>query len=236
MSVHLQREIDRLKKRLLSLCAVVEDQVQMAVRSLLQFDAEMAQGVEDRDRDIDQQEIEVEEECLKILALHQPVAVDLRLVVAALKINNDLERIGDLAVNIAHKAISLTEQPDDDIPFELELMWQKTQAMLRDALDAMVNMDVALAADVCARDDEVDGMKRAIRLEVERMIAEDPAQTRRLMRLAAASRNLERIADSATNIAEDVIYMIAGRIVRHSEAEGVVRGRRTAYRSRHAEA
>jgi len=219
MSVHLQREISQLKKQLFSLCAIVEDQVQMAVRSLLQLDADLAQGVENRDHDIDLQEIEVEEECLKILALHQPVAVDLRLVIAALKINNDLERIGDLAVNIAHKAQSLSEEPYDDIPFDIDGMWRKTQTMLRDALDAMVNMDAALAADVCRRDDEVDDMKRSIRLEVERMIAADPKQTRRLMRLAAASRNLERIADSATNIAEDVIYMIEGRIVRHGETE-----------------
>jgi len=219
MSVHLEREIARLKQRLLSLCAVVEDQVQMAVRSLLQRDVEMAEGVESRDRDIDQQEIEVEEECLKILALHQPVAVDLRMVVSALKINNDLERIGDLAVNLAHKAVSLAEGPYMDIPFDLEGMWQKTQSMLRDALDAMVNMDAAQAAGVCARDDEVDGMKRDIRRQVETMIARDPSQTRPLMRLAAAARNLERIADLATNIAEDVIYMIEGRIVRHAEGE-----------------
>ncbi len=219
MSIHLQREIDRLKKRLLSLCAVVEDQVQMAVRSLLQLDVDMAQDVENRDRDIDHQEIEVEEECLKILALHQPVAIDLRFVIAALKINNDMERVGDLAVNIAHKARALADEPYADIPFDLDDMWQRTQAMLRDAIDSMVNMDVALAADVCRRDDEVDGMKRSIRLEVERMIAEDPSQTRRLLRLAAVSRNLERIADSATNIAEDVIYMIDGRIVRHGETE-----------------
>jgi len=219
MSVHLEREISRLKQRLLSLCAVVEDQVQMAVRSLLQRDAAMAEGVENRDRDIDQQEVEVEEECLKILALHQPVAVDLRMVVSALKINNDLERIGDLAVNLAHKAVALAEGPYTDIPFDLEGMWLKTQSMLRDALDAMVNMDAAQAADVCGRDDEVDRMKRDIRLQVEAMIARDPSQTRPLMRLAAAARNLERIADLATNIAEDVIYMIQGRIVRHGESD-----------------
>jgi phosphate transport system protein len=219
MSVHLEREISRLKKRLLSLCAVVEDQVQMAVRSLLQRDVEMAQGVESRDRDIDQQEVEVEEDCLKILALHQPVAIDLRVVVSALKINNDLERIGDLAVNIAHKAVSLAEGPYMDIPFDLEGMWQKTQSMLQDALDAMVNLDATQAANVCSRDDEVDRMKHDIRLEVEAMIARDPSQTTPLLRLAAASRNLERIADLATNIAEDVIYMIEGRIVRHAESD-----------------
>ncbi len=219
MSVHLQTEIERLKKSLLSLCAIVEEQVQLAVRSILDRDAALAGDVERRDRDIDQREVEVEEECLKILALHQPVAADLRFIVAALKINNDLERIGDLAVNLARKTMALCEQPAMEIPFDLAGMWQKVQVMLRDSLDAMVNQDSALANDVCARDDEVDAMKREIRLEVEEMIRCDPEQANGLLRLLAATRNLERIADHATNIAEDVIYMIEGDIVRHGDGE-----------------
>jgi phosphate transport system protein len=219
MSVHLQREIDKLKKHLLSLCAIVEDQVQMAVRSLLNRDQEAARGVERRDADIDNREIEVEEECLKVLALHQPVAIDLRFIISALKINNDLERIGDLAVNIARKAVTFSSQPAMEIPFDIETMWLKVQAMVKDSLDSLVNMDSELANDVCARDDGVDRMKRDIRLSAEEMIRQDPARVTALSTLVAASRNLERIADHATNIAEDVIYMVEGKIVRHGEGE-----------------
>ena len=219
MTVHLDREIDDLKRDLLSLCAIVGEQVQMAMRALLERDQELAADVRQRDAEVDQREVEVEEECLKILALHQPVAVDLRFIVAALKINNDLERIGDLAVNVARKARALAARPPMPIPFDLAGMSEKTQAMLHDSLDALVNLDAKLANEVCGRDDEIDGMKRDVRRQVEAMIAADPEQTRPLLRLLAASRNLERIADLATNIAEDVIYMVDGKIIRHQEGE-----------------
>jgi phosphate transport system protein len=219
MSVHLQREIERLKKGILALCAIVEDQVQMAVRALLERDTNLAHTVEQRDKDIDHREVEVEEECLKILALHQPVAIDLRFIVAAMKINNDLERIGDLAVNIARKAVSFTEETQMAMPFDIAGMWDKTQSMLRDSIDALVNMDGSLAMDVCCRDDEVDRIKYTIRVGVEEQIRREPQNVRPLMRLLAVSRNLERIADCATNIAEDVIYMCEGRIIRHSKTD-----------------
>ena len=219
MSVHFQREFDALKKHLLSLCAEVDQQVQLAVRALIDRDEELANEVRKKDLDIDNREVEIEEECLKILALYQPVAVDLRFIVAVLKINSDLERIGDLAVNIANKARTLAASPAVAIPFDLTGMSQKTQAMLRDSIDALVNLDTKLADDVCGRDDEVDRMKRDIRRRGEEMIAADPAQTKILMRLLAASRNLERIADLTTNIAEDVIYLVDGKIVRHLEGE-----------------
>jgi phosphate transport system protein len=219
MSVHLQREIERVKKGILALCAIVEDQVQMAVRSLLERDVSLARSVEGRDKDIDQREVEVEEECLKILALHQPVAVDLRFIVAAMKINNDLERIGDLAVNIARKAASFAEETQMPMPFDIAGMWDKTQSMLRDSIDAMIHMDGALAVAVCRRDDEVDQIKREIRVGVEEQIRREPENVRPLMRLLAVSRNLERIADCATNIAEDVIYMSDGRIIRHGKSD-----------------
>ena len=217
MSVHLQREIDRVKKSILALCAIVEDQVQMSVRAMLERDTDLAHQVEQRDAEIDQREVEVEEECLKILALHQPVAIDLRFIVAAMKINNDLERIGDLAVNIARKAASFTEEPEIQMPFDIAGMWDKTQSMLRDSIDALVNMNGRLAGDVCRRDDEVDQIKHDIRVGVEEQIRREPQNVRPLMRLLAVSRNLERIADCATNIAEDVIYMSEGRIIRHNK-------------------
>ena len=219
MSVHLQRAIDQLKKDLLSLCALVEEQTQVAVRALLSRDDEMAHEAIYRDQEIDQREVEVEEECLKILALYQPVATDLRFIVAALKINNDLERIGDLAVNIARKAITFASGQPMEIPFDLAGMWEKTQAMLRDSLDCLVNLDSALANAVCVRDNEVDALKRAIRLKAEDMIRKNPERAPTLLTLVAVSRNLERIADHASNIAEDVIYMAEGRIVRHTDGE-----------------
>ncbi len=219
MSVHLQREIERVKKNILSLSAIVEEQVQDAVRALLERDADLAQKVEARDEEIDRREVDVEEECLKILALHQPVAIDLRFIVSAMKINNDLERIGDLAVNMARKAVSFAAESSMDIAFDIAGMWQKTQSMLRDSIDALVNMNGPLAAEVCARDDEVDRIKHDIRVGVEEQIRREPERVRPLMRLLAVSRNLERIADCATNIAEDVIYMAEGRIIRHNKTE-----------------
>lgn len=219
MSVHLQREIERLKKSVLSLCALVEEQAQIAVRALLDRDEEAAQEVQRRDIDIDQREVEVEEDCLKILALYQPVAADLRFIISALKINNDLERIGDLAVNIARKAATFAGLPPMEIPFDLSGMWLKVQSMLRDSIDALVNLDAMLANDVCGRDDEVDRMKHDFRYRAEEMIHVDPEKTSTLLTLVAVSRNLERIADHATNIAEDVIYMVQGTIVRHVTVE-----------------
>lgn len=219
MSVHLQREIDRLKRHLLSLCALAEEQVQSAVRALMDRDAELARRVEKRDVEIDQREVEVEEECLKVLALYQPVASDLRLLVSALKINNDLERIGDLAVNIARKAAAFASFPPMEIPFDLAGMWKKTQAMLHDSVDALVNLNPALAVKVCGRDSEVDQMKHEFRQKAETMMQQDPSLIPVLLNLLAVSRNLERVADHATNIAEDVIYMAEGRIIRHGTGD-----------------
>jgi phosphate transport system protein len=219
MSVHLRREIDKLKQSLLLLCRMVEDQVESAVKALLDRDQTLAERVEQRDDQIDQREVEVEEECLRVLALYQPVAIDLRLIVSVLKINSDLERVGDLAVNIAHKALAVVNELQVAIPDALPDMAAKTQSMLHDSIDALVALDSKLAAGVCARDDEVDQLKRAIRLEVEDQIEINPRHLRPLLRLLAVSRNLERIADSATNIAEDVIYMVEGRIIRHLEGE-----------------
>jgi phosphate transport system protein len=217
MSLHLQREIDKLKKHALSLCALVEDHVQMAVRSVLDRNPRLAEEVEQGDAEVDRREIEVEEDCLKILALYQPVAVDLRMIVAVMKINNDLERIGDLAVNIAHKATAFAADPEAEIPIDLELMWRKAQGMLRDSVNSLIDMDVALAKDVCCRDAEVDRMKHDNRVKIEDLVRQDSSRVRPLLRIMAVSRNLERIADCATNIAEDVLYIAEGKIVRHHE-------------------
>jgi phosphate transport system protein len=219
MSIHLQREIDHIKQRLLSLSALVEEQLQLAVRAIVDSDESLARTVCERDRHVDQMEVEIEEECLKTLALYQPVAVDLRFLVAVLKINNDLERIGDLAVNLARKAKKLVTLPSLDAPFDLTTMWERTQRMLRDSIDALVSMDPRLADDVCTRDDAVDEMKHNIRRLAQEMIEQEPARAESLLTLMAVARNLERVADHATNIAEDVIYMVEGRIIRHGEFE-----------------
>lgn len=213
--MHLQREIEGLKKQLLALCAVVEDQVQTAIDAFLARDAEAAHAVEERDAEVDRREVEVEEECLKILALHQPVAVDLRLIVASLKINNDLEQIGDLAVNIAKKAAAIAVEQPLDFTLDIAGMWRKTESMLRDSLDALVNMDAALAEEVRARDDDVDRMKHEMRTQIEEAAKRYPDRANCLLKYLAVSRNLERIADYAVNIAEDVIYMVTGAIARH---------------------
>jgi len=215
MTAHLRREIDDLKRKILSLSAIVEKQLRQAVKSVQQRDADLARAVIEADGQIDRAEVEIEEECLKILALHQPVAVDLRFIVVVLKIDNDLERIGDLAVNIARKAATFASQPPMEIPFDLAGMSEKTQAMLRDSLDSLVNLNTTLAQGVCARDDEVDQMKRGARRRVEEMIKSEPERVNPLLKLLAVTRNLERIADLTTNIAEDVIYMVDGEIVRH---------------------
>lgn len=217
MAAHLKREIDRLKQQVLSLCTLVEGQLDKALRAVLERDAELSQEVEQGDAEIDQREIEVEEECLKTLALHQPVATDLRLIIATLKINNDLERIGDMAVNIARKSRGLVHDQLPGVSDDLEVMWAKTQSMLHDSIESLVNMDTTMAAAVCGRDDEVDQLKSKIRNEIEVAIGRHPQQVGSLLRLLAVSRNLERIADLATNIGEDVIYLAEGRIIRHGQ-------------------
>jgi len=212
---HLQREIERLKKRVLALCADVEKNVAMATRAVGEQDKELAQKVIDSDLGVDGIEVEIEEECLKILALHQPVAIDLRVIIAILKINNDLERIGDLAVNIAERAIYLATQKPLADKFDFPTMTDKVTAMLRKGVDALVSMDATAAYKVCEADDEVDELNRHMYNLVDSLISEGRKEGHTLMHLLSVSRHLERIADHATNIAEDVIYMITGDIVRH---------------------
>ena len=215
MSAHLKKEIDNLKKELLTLCGMVEDSLWQAVKSIKNRDVKLAEKVIDSDIEIDQMEVKVEEDCLKILALHQPVAIDLRFIITALKINNDLERIGDLAVNIAERSQFLSAQKPIDMLFDFETMAEKTQAMVKKSLDALVNIDCDLASQVCQADDEIDAINRQMYDQVKGQIKQAPENIETLIHLLSVSRHLERIADHATNIAEDVIYMVKGEIVRH---------------------
>ncbi|MHB9025030.1 MAG: phosphate signaling complex protein PhoU [Armatimonadota bacterium] len=215
MTRHMQRELDKLKKSILTLCGVVEDSVRLAVQSVTERDIALAQRVIDMDSDIDTIEVDVEEECLKILALYQPVAIDLRVVVAVLKMNNDLERIGDLSVNIAERALFLATEAPLETPLNFIEMSEKSQAMLRGSLDSLMKADTGLAHSIILSDDEVDEMNRDMYRIIMGGIQQHPDRLAGYISLLSVSRHLERIADYATNIAEDVIYMINGEIVRH---------------------
>ena len=215
MPVRLQKELQKLKKRILSLGTMVEERVRMAIKAVETRDEKLAKRIIEMDREIDENEIEVEEECLKILALHQPVAVDLRFISAVIKINNDLERIGDQAVNIAERVVSIARRPQVTVPFDYKLMAEKTETMLKESLDALVNLDADLAHKVCLKDDEVDDINREIYDKVKEAIRSHPDRVGYMINLLLVSRHLERIADLTTNIAEEVIYLIEGEISRH---------------------
>ena len=216
MTRHFQKELIKIKKMILSLGAAVEERVQMAKTASDDRDAQLARKIIKQDFEIDEMEVEVEEECLKILALHQPVAVDLRFLIAVIKINNDLERIGDQAVNIAERVVTITKQDPTDFVFDYSSMAEKAQIMLKMSLDALVNMDVDLALKVCLLDDEVDDIKVIAYNKIKAAMAQNPDNLGYYINLLLISRHLERLADHTTNIAEEVIYMIEGEIVRHS--------------------
>lgn len=215
MSIHLQKEVERLKKKLLALSAIVEDSVYRAVKSLKERDANLAREVIADDNAIDLNEVEIEEECQKILALHQPVAYDLRFIIAILKINAELERIGDATVNIAERVLFLVTEEQVDMPFDFAAMAQKAQQMLHKSLDALINLDPGLAYDVITADNEVDAINREMYGQIEDCIRRDSSRVNSYIHLLGVSRHIERIADHASNIAEDVIYLIEGKILRH---------------------
>jgi phosphate transport system protein len=224
MPLHLHKDIDNLKKKILALSATVEESVLDALKSFRNRDNDLAVRVIVQDRDIDFREIEVEEDCLKILALHQPVAIDLRFIVSVLKINKDLERIGDLAVNIAERTGTLVSgsgvQIPADLQADLEEMAVRARSMLRRSLDALVNLNTEIARGVFADDDAVDDIKSNIFHQVRERLAAAPSDLDGLLLPLLISRHLERIADLATNISEDVVYMIEGRIIRHGVEGG----------------
>lgn len=216
MAFHMRREIKTLKKMILALSAMVEESVQQGVLALLKRDGKLAEAVISQGDQVNQMEVDLEEEVLKILALHQPVAGDLRYLVAVLKINNDLERINDLAGNLAERALRLMESGTKiEAPFDIDRMSRLVQQMLKMALDALVNLDTKLASQVIGLDDEVDGLHRDGFEQVKARIRETPERLDDLISYLSVSRYLERIADLTTNIAEDVIYMTEGRIIRH---------------------
>ncbi len=218
MSLHLQRDLDALKKEVLQLGNLVESAINAAILALNNRETELADKVMQYEKEINDKEVYIEEECLKILALHQPVAVDLRFIVVVLKVNNDLERMGDFAKNIAKRAIFLATQPPipifQEFAVDLPVM---VRSMVRKSLDALVTLDVDLARNVIKMDEKVDEINREMYVEVHRIIQQDASKAEVAMSLLSTSRYMERIADLSTNIAEDVMFMVEGRVFRHME-------------------
>ena len=215
LGLHVTQAIERLKNNLLELSSLVEEQVQKAVISLEKQDREISREVISKDTIVDNCEIEIEEQCLQILALYQPVALDLRFVIAALKMNNDLERIADLACNISERVISLSNNWPENSGVNFSEMAEKSQTMLRNSLDSLIKIDPVLAQKVCDADLEVDELHSNNYKIINNAIMKNVENTMSLIQLLSISRYFERIADLATNIAEDVIYLASGKIVRH---------------------
>jgi phosphate transport system protein len=204
-----------LEREILDQSSRVEEMIAKACQALVERHVDLAADVTAREIGINAREVKIEEECLKILALHQPVAVDLRRTATVLKINTELERIADLAVNIAERTISLAEYPQFEIPDKLERMFNRASDMVHEALDAFVDQNVDVAREVCRRDDEVDEYNRRVIDDLLEIMRSKPDQVEAALHFFSVCRHVERIGDCATNIAEDVIYLVEGEIARH---------------------
>ena len=216
---HFQEELEQLKTRLLEMGGLAEDRVRSVVGGLVSRDAEVVDRVLEGDGPINQLHIEIDKRCFKLLALHQPMAVDLRAIVSAVKINTDLERVGDLAINIAEAVRRYMRHPPVKELIDIPRMASIAQNMLRDALDAYVRRDVALAHAVLNEDDTLDALKTQVFRELLTYMLQDPSTIEPALDLILISRHLERIGDHATNVAEDVIFMVSARDVRHHSGE-----------------
>ncbi len=215
MSKHLERDLAGLKKKLLGIGDLVEGATRKALEALSERRLDLAQEVIAGDELVDEREVHFEEECLKVLALNAPVAADLRMVIAFLKANNDLERIGDLAKNIAQRAEFLATQQDVEIPPRIRELGRRVRSMLSDALDCVVNTDVDKARLVIEQDEEVDRLHGEFYAVTQERLVAYPDRTEEIIQVLSVSRYLERIADQATNIAEDVVFMVEGEVIRH---------------------
>jgi phosphate transport system protein len=215
METHFQKELQELKQDLLKMAALVEEAINTAVQSLVKRDSNLAQKTFEGEDQINRMEIAIEEKCLKLLALRQPMAADLRFITSAMKIITDLERMGDQAVNIGERAISLNQEPQLKRYIDIPKIAEITQSMLKDVLDAFVTQNSNLARSVCKRDDLVDGLNDQVFRELLTYMMSDPQTITRAVHLMIVSRCLERIADNATNIAEDVIFMVDALVIKH---------------------
>ncbi len=219
MSKHLERDLERMEREVLAQSSRVEEMIAKASRALVDRQSTIADELMVIEEVVNEREVQIEEECLKILALHQPVAVDLRRISSALKINSDLERIADLAVNIARYTASLNDYPEFEVPSKLEWMSTAAAEMVHSALDAFVKLDSSAALAVCQRDDEVDDCNREVIEELIQVMQTRSELIQAALYFFSISRHIERIADYATNIAEDVIYLVEGEIARHQFEE-----------------
>jgi phosphate transport system protein len=217
---HFQEELEQLKARLLEMGGLAEDRVRSAIRALVERDPELVDRVVNGDGPINQLHIEIDSRCFKMLALHQPMAVDLRAIVSGVKINTDLERVGDLAINIAEAARRYLRHAPVKELIDIPRMAEIAHGMLRDALDSYVKRDIALAQQVLNQDDALDSLKTQVFRELLTFMLQDPHTIEPALDLILVSRHLERIGDHATNIAEDVIFMVSARDVRH-HANGI---------------
>lgn len=215
METHFQTELEELKESLLTMAALVEEAIGDAVQSLVKRNSDLAQKTFELEERINKLDIAIDETCLKLLALRQPMAADLRFVTSAMKITTDLERMGDQAVNIAERAISLNQEPQIKPYIDIPRMAEITQSMVKDVLDAFVNQNSQLARSVCERDDLVDGLNDQVFRELLTYMMSDPTTITREVHLMIVARCLERIADHATNIAEDVIFMLDALVIKH---------------------
>jgi phosphate transport system protein len=216
---HFQQELGGLKERLLAMGGLAEDRVRTAMQGLVERDGALIEEVLNGDGPVNELHIEIDDLCLKLLALHSPMAADLRAVMAAIKINSDLERVGDMAVNIAEAARRYTTHPPVKKLIDIPRMATTAQRMLRDALDSYVRGDMELAQHVLDEDDVLDSLKTQVFRELLTYMLQDPSTIEPALDLILISRHLERIGDHATNVAEDVIFMVSGRDVRHHAAD-----------------
>ncbi len=215
MSIHLIRDLEQLHRNVLTMCASVEEMIEIAVDILHKRDFERARELNSRDDLIDALDVQIEEECLKLLALHQPVATDLRRITTVMKISGELERVADLGVNIAERACGVASSPEIYIPEDLKQMSTLAMAMLHRSIDSYVHLDPTLARQICLQDDDVDQLNRSIISELTALMQRQPNLIEPAIHLFSASRQIERVADHATNIAEDVVYLVEGEIIRH---------------------
>jgi phosphate transport system protein len=217
MERHFDEELKALKEKILRMGGMVEEQIANAIKALVERDSDLARSVIEKDHRVNALDVEVDEDCLRLIALHQPMAGDLRFITTAMKISTELERMSDLAENISERVIELKEEPQLKPYIDIPRMAEHAQRMVKESLDAFVNRNSELARKVCRDDDFIDDLNRQIFRELLSFMIEDPETTTRAIRITFVSKNLERIADHATNVAELVVYMVEGKIIRHTQ-------------------
>jgi phosphate transport system protein len=218
MQRHFDEELAALKEKILRMGSMVEEQIANSIKALVERDSDLGRRVIENDHRVNAMDVQIDEDCLRLIALHQPMAGDLRFLTTAMKISTELERMSDLAENISERSIELNEEPQLKPYIDIPRMAQEALRMVKESLDAFVNRNSELARSVCKADDVIDDLNHQIFRELLSFMIEDPQTTTRAIRISFISKYLERIADHATNIAELVVYLVEGKIIRHTEA------------------